>query len=253
MLLQRPDFTLFVAMPSYDGNNNTDLTAALLNDLPRYRARFRPLASSFLTRTFNILWCEALNDGFDYFLMVHADVIPTSPNWIQTLLDEMSLHDADAVSVVMPIKDNLGLTSTALTRSDNSNQRRLTLHECHHLPETFDAHAAAREIGGPPDSILLLNTGLFLVDLKRHRPEIEKLLFRTRDVVQRGDDGRFSNWAWSEDWYWSRDAAALGLKLLATRKVQTLHKGSNGYCNCCDWGTLQHDDHGSFIPEVSHA
>lgn len=241
---------LFIATPSYNGDVSAELLPALLNGLPRMPWTFQPLSSSFLTRTFNELWCMALNENSDYFLMVHADIVPTSPNWGQVMLDTLRAQEADALAVIMPIKDDLGLTSFALTQNGNSNQRRLTLKECHHrLPETFDAHTCAHVLDAPHDSMLLLNTGLFLVDLKRHRSEIEQLVFRTRNVIDKGADGTFRTWAWSEDWYWSRDAHNLGLRLVATRAVQAMHRGSRRYCNCCDWGTLTEDNNGAYMPD----
>lgn len=239
---------IHVAIPTYDGRMHYRLAYALLNDLPRHECRLDIIASSFLTRTFNSLWCNALNDGADYFLMVHADLYPVESGWIATMLQELRSHDADALSAVMAIKDEQGLTSTALTSRGNTNQRRITMRELKQLPETFCAADAAR-LFGTADDMLLLNTGLFLVDLKRHRPEIESLRFRVRDVVQKDAEGKFCNWAWSEDWHWSRDAHTMGLSLWATRKVKAIHAGGADYCNCCEWGALEHDN-AQPIPEV---
>ena len=241
---------IFIALPNYDGQLNTGLAKALLDDVPLHKCEVNFYNSSMLTGGFNTLWCDALNKKADYFLMAHADINPTSRPWIKPLINELKAHEADAISVVSPIKDERGFTSTALTSKGDSNQRRLTIRECFQLPETFGKHEVAKLFGlKATNSQLLINTGLLLVDLKKHRKKMEKLLFRVRNEVEKDKNGNYSAWQWSEDWYWSRDASALGLKLLATRKIQIGHIGVNNFCNCHSWGTLARDDEGKFIAE----
>lgn len=241
---------LYIALPTYNGTINATLSISLLKEVPHHICHVQSFASSLLTRAFNLFWCEALNLHADYFLMVHADIEPQGVGWIQTLMDEMETSDADAVSVIVPLKDEHGMTSTALTRAGNTNQRRVTMREAMQLRETFDALTLAEFFGEDPNGAqLLLNTGMLLVNLNKHRTEIEQLKFWMRDEITRNADGTFVNWTWSEDWAWSRDASARGLKLWATRKVKILHHGGYGYCNCCAWGTQEHDPSGHVIEE----
>ena len=72
-----------------------------------------PHQTSLLASGFNSLWCTALKRGVTHFAMLHADIRPDR-NWLDVMLAELQRTGADLVSVVTPIKDARGLTSTGI-------------------------------------------------------------------------------------------------------------------------------------------
>jgi predicted O-methyltransferase YrrM len=182
--------------------------------------------SSLLDHGFNQLWCAALNmkaRGVTHFAMIHADVCPEE-GWLDVLLGEMAARHADVVSAVIPIKDGSGLTSTAAEGPDPWNPRKLSLREAYDLPETF----GSEDVGSP----LLLNTGLWVCDLRRpwvYDPE--PLCFQTSCRIVRSADGTYRAQARPEDWEFSRAARARGARLFATRKVSLAHAGEWDFTN----------------------
>ena len=94
---------------------------------------------------------------------------------------------ADVVSTVLPIKDRRGVTSTAIDDPEDewTPLRRLTMREVHRLPETFSAQADC----GYPNNALLVNTGCFVLDLRK--PSVERVprLRGIRDRVRKTPDG----------------------------------------------------------------
>lgn len=126
------------------------------------------LRQSLLARGFNGFLCEALNrrlagENITHFVMLHDDVTPED-GWVDKLVREQLKTDYELLSVVVPIKDGNGLTSTAVSDPHDDFQpwRRLTLHEVLTLPETFDITNIQPR---PPGSVLLVNTGCFVLDL----------------------------------------------------------------------------------------
>jgi hypothetical protein len=203
---------------------------------------------SFHTRNFNMLWCNALNTrnlGWTHFAMVHHDVRPYG-YWLGTMLREMREHQADLVSVVLPVKTDHGLTSTALFHRPTGRVRRLTMKEVTRLPVTFDGPTAVRELAwpdtDPTDWELFVSTGLWLCDFTR--PWVADVWFEVRErIVHSARDG-YSVQVISEDWAFSHALHRLGLKLVATtgRAVPCGHWGPYEYTNYDPWGTLGEDN-----------
>jgi hypothetical protein len=196
--------------------------------------------TSVLTRTFNELLCDALNDrkaeGFTHFAMLHNDVIPQRW-WLDILLEELEARDLDLISAVVPIKDQKGLTSTGLDDPDNPwSVRRLTLTEVFGLPETF----TARDIPGRREGqALLLNTGCWL--MRFDRPWVEGLFFRQQDrIAWHTPSGKYVAQSISEDWDFSRQLASRGCRLGATRKVIVQHDRPE-FHNRAPWGEWTED------------
>lgn len=198
-------------------------------------AQIKPV-TTLLTQGFNIAWAESLNvrnSGVPvkYFAMIHDDIEP-EPFWLDTLIAELEVHDADACAAVVPIKHDKGCTSTAIATGDRWLPRRITMHEVFDLPETFTAEDA----GGP----LLLNTGLWVVKLTEWWAE--KVCFRFENRIRVDDDGRHIAEALPEDWLNSYDLHDWGAKLIATRKVNLVHNGNSDYPNDRPWGLWKHDE-----------
>ena len=209
----------------------------------------RSFQSSLLGLAFNTMWCEALNgvvDGerhdFDYFVMLHADIEP-EPGWLKTLIGEVQRLDADVVSVVAPIKNSMGVTSTALDGGDPwSVYCRLTLSEIHKLPETFDWMDVHNAGMNPLKRPLLVNTGCMAINLRKpwcgqcDENGVARFCFTINDRIVGDSVGRFRPQVEPEDWRMSRLLHAWGCKVYATRKVRLNHHGSFGFTNAVPYG-----------------
>jgi hypothetical protein len=186
--------------------------------------------SALLAHNHNLLWCEALNGrrgGVTHFAMQHSDVEPEA-GWLDTLLAELDRTGLDVVGVPVPLKDERGLTSTAVARDDGDPwrvARRLTLTEVHALPETFTSD----DVGGP----LLLNTGLWACRLDDWAEEV---WFEINDRIAADPDGVFAAVVEPEDWHFSRQLHRLGVRAGCTRKVRLAHRGPVPFTNARPWG-----------------
>lgn len=225
---------VFLALPHRSGEPKVPVGAIRTGQ--RADVRLRPGSTSLLPHCFNRLWCSALNDrasGLTHWAMLHDDVWPAD-GWLDVLLAEFETTRADVLSVVVPMKDERGLTSTAVRNRETGLVRRLTLAEVQKLPETFDAAGA-----GFPDHDLLVNTGCWICRLDV--PWVEKVCFRELDDIHKDAAGRFHAVCLSEDWGFSLDCAKWGLKVLATRKVPVKHVGAYGFPSWGEWGTWETD------------
>jgi hypothetical protein len=218
---------IYAAMPLRNHQANVMASLALTTcRLPAEGVQVQPTfaSGSILPLTFDLLWAGALNaheEGLaSHFAMLHDDVC-TAPDWLSILYQELLATDADIMAAVVPIKDDRGLTSTAIETDDLWNPRRLTLAEVFALPATFSR----------PD--LLLNTGCWLCRLDRpwvrrtalNNPDRLLVSFRQQNRIVRSHDGRWGAETISEDWDFSRQVrAAGGTKLYATRKVSLYHE-----------------------------
>lgn len=193
-------------------------------------------SSSLLAKTFNHLWCNALNarsKGVTHFAMVHADIGPET-YWLDKMHAIMSEHKADILSVVAPMKSYEGLTSTGIDGYIDGRRaltpRRFTMREIYAMPHATFTH---------PD--LVINTGLMLVDLTK--PWVEEVAFGIADEIHVSDDGKFTPFTIPEDWSFSRQARNRGAIIYATRDVKLEHWGTAAYANTGPWGSLEIDTH----------
>ena len=225
--------TVFLALP-HRGDISVGAMMGAVQASKRQDVRLRHLSRSLLPHCFNLLWCGALNERpVDHWAMLHDDIAP-QPGWLDVLIAEMETHNADIMSAVVPIRDERGLSSTAVRHPETGWLRRLTIHETNRLPETFDAAGA-----GYPGQQLLVNTGLWVC--RFDRDWVERFCFREDDGIHRDAAGKFYATVMSEDWNLSMDAADLGLKVMATRKVKLRHVGPYGYPSWGDWGQWTED------------
>ena len=235
--------SVFLAVPHYNGLE-AEALPSLIQASATARIKLRVDGCSLLAHNFNRLWCQALNErrplNLTHFAMHHADQ-GAEPGWLDTLLAELEEHQADVVSVVVPLKDDRGLTSTAIQDPETLQIRRLTLQEVFRLPETFGVH----DVEGGKGATLLVNTGLWVCRLQPRtdaRPWVEGFPgFQVLDAVVRGPDGLFRANVFSEDWNASAWWARHGVKVLATRKVKVRHVGRTAYPNDRAWGTWETD------------
>jgi hypothetical protein len=247
---------ILIGIPTYDHTLLAGLHQALSTEgqqpgCPPYKIAIK--ASSLLAFAHNALLCTALNNRPDisHLLINHADVVP-EPGYLRLMYEEMLRKDAGVVSAVIPIKDNKGLTSTALLPDGDTEwmqqprsykRRRMTMREVMTLPATFEARDVAQLFGADPDrAALLVNTGLMLIDVQQ--PWSERVYFQINDTVCQDERGKFVADVEPEDWFFSRQLARLGVKAVATRKVKVTHYGRAPFANDSAWGEWEHDRDG---------
>lgn len=234
---ERRDITV-LGMPGYGRQ-----TAQAGRSLWRARRDMGPVdvmyqAGSLLAANFNFLWCHALNMANQgnpprYFAMLHDDI--GAPDfWLDTLIDELEAQELDVLGVVVPIKDDRGITSIALhNEGDNWRPKtRLTMREVFQLPETF----TSEDVGAP----LLLNTGCWVC--RFDMAWATKVWFTINDRIAFNTSlNCYQPINESEDWFFSRLCHELGLKIGATRKVPVVHRGELDFDSKSPWGTHTYD------------
>lgn len=205
---------------------------------PDHHVKLLALGSSLATGNFNQLWCWALNAArkgrVDFFAMIHSDIEP-GEFWLDSLIDELEGKNLDVLGVVAPIKDQRGLTSTAVAHESGDTWRvrnRLTMTEVYRLPETF----TSEDVGGP----LLINTGLWVC--KFDMAWAPNVFFTVNDRIMLDQkSGDFIAQIEPEDWFFSRVLHELGLRVGCTRKVSLHHQGRTSFPTDRPWGTDQFD------------
>jgi hypothetical protein len=249
-------------MPVYNNNVNIRAAAAYFA-YPSTRERCDVIHATFgcslLGRSFSTLWAQALNNAekglVTHFAMIHSDV-GASRNWLDVLLEEMEAHQADVCAAVIPIKDMKGITSTAIQDPQNPWQpkRRLTMSEIIGLKDvngdplsTFDAVDLHRAGLNPDKAPLLVNTGLWICDLRKpwvlgDWTQNAPIHMTINDRMHRNVKKEFVVDTEPEDWYFSRQAAHCGAKIIATRKVEVEHFGEISWSNKGVWGEWTHDE-----------
>lgn len=221
--------SLLVGLPTYDGTRyNTTAIVRFLKEVDPAHVHLVETRSSLLPYSFNLVWATALNmrPSVTHLLLWHADISPTIKRWLVVLFEEMEHHKADVLSVVVPIKNQTGLTSTALD-TDPWEPRRYSLKEVHEGPVTW-THPQ-----------LLINTGLMLVDFTK--PWVEQVHFQLRDTLVRTEKG-WQPYTEPEDWNFSRQCHALGVSLYATRAVTVDHVGPTKWSSSETWGYATDDE-----------
>lgn len=228
--------SIYLAVPHYGQIEPAALPGLMLPT--RHRIHVNTNGCSLLAHNFNRLFCDAANlrasRGLTHFAMLHADV-EAPPYWIDALIEEMDRVRADVLSVVLPIKDGRGLTTTGVQHPETQRITRLTVRETLALPQTFDAGTA-----GYPGYHLMINTGCWVA--RFDGDWVERFPgFAILDGIVRGDDGRLAPRVLSEDWNFSGWAARHGLRVLATRRVPCKHHGRAAYVNDTEWGEWDTD------------
>lgn len=191
-------------------------------------------STSITPRTFNELLGQAMDlrdEGrVTHFAMIHSDVAPLVSGWVNRLWAEMLFQRADVVSAVVPLKipgDETGRrTSTAVGPENDpwAAPRYVTVEDRGKLPRTF----AAADVCGPGE-VLLVNTGLWLADLRG--PWWDDFAFEFQTRIVRGPDGKRRAESVPEDWAMSRHLHRRGAKVCATWAVPLEHAGGFRYRN----------------------
>lgn len=241
---------IYLGVPTYDGQIHYGVHRSIVN------ASAQPgnitsafVQSSALTRGFNMLWCAALDGGFDYFVMLHADIEVRTKGWLDIMLKQ--LGTADVISAVSPLKDVSGLTSTGVERVEPDSQphtielrqpRRLTLRELADFPPTFTADDAAEVLDLPIEyqHRLVVNTGCLVVRLDRDWTK--QLVWTDGDAIIQTDGGRHVVFI-PEDWQFSRTAQMLGAEVLATKAVEIVHHGTGTWSSWAKHGQARDEEY----------
>ncbi len=206
-------------------------------DTLRYAVRDRSLiravrevkcASSAGTLNFNACVAECLNlrDAgiITHMAMVHSDICAEA-GWLDILWCEMFASGADLMAAIVPIKEPTGRTSTAIGPvSDRWQARCLYLKDRDRLPETFGPESVC----GPGER-LLVNSGLFLADLRRPWWDAD-FAFRVHDRIRKTPKGWVAE-SRSEDWEMSHVLQKAGARIMATWKVRVQHEGTCRFPN----------------------
>jgi len=226
---------IYLGIPTREGRIDQGQVNAILSALQSHLIdQIHIQNGSWITKNFNCCLARALNcrPKTTHFCLLHDDVVPTQPDWIQRLMKISEEKQADVLSVVIPLKCRQGLTSTALDEKlkdydQRYRVRRLTMTEIFQQDPTFT------------DKKLLVNTGLMLIDVRK--PWIEKVWFEFVDRIEKIGD-KFVDVGMSEDWNFSRTARAMGASLWATREVRVEHIGLERFPNDSAWGSLKADE-----------
>jgi SAM-dependent methyltransferase len=231
--------TVFFGVPTYKYDAHSALLGCILQMSRKHNLMYSSVDSSACCVTFNALLIQALEShergGADWFLLWHSDIIP-EPFFVDKMVDIAEQKNADILSVVVPIKDEKGLTSTALDEqidpelSTDWRVRRLT------MAEIMGRKPVNGRVLEPTftDPKLLLNTGLMLVRLSA--PWVKDIYFHFEDKIVRVN-GRRRAVLMPEDWMFSKDARKLGCtSQWATRQIRVEHAGAQRYPNDQVWG-----------------
>ena len=201
---------------------------------------------SLLPCNCNGLWSAALNrrdtEGLEWFAMLHSDVAP-EPFWIDTLVETAEFHNADILSVVIPFKDDTGLTSTAIAHPDDECRThcRLTVPQVRHpsFPTTFDIDAACRALGSLPPPLrvsdaprtaLLCNTGCMICRVDRPWCDPRRVYFDEINRIVWRENG-WGPAVRPEDWFFTAAAAQAGARVMATTALKINHIGGWAFPN----------------------
>lgn len=237
---------ILLAMPMYGGLTHAGaLRAGLVQASEQHSVQLAQPVGSLLPKTFNMAWCAGLElaeaGEIELFAMLHDDVMPEA-GWLDKLVAELDRTGADVLSCVVPIKDQRGITSTAIAAADPADEwhceKRLSMHEVMRLPETFTAADC-----GYPRRALLVNTGCWVCRIRDPRFRQTNpngslsFCFRFQSRVLRRRDGQYEIQNISEDWDFSRWLYRHGFDVRATRVVSLEHFALAGFPNDRPWGS----------------
>lgn len=240
--------TVFLCSPTHNGLQDYRMADRFYNRVSEKHNILRYTEqNSLLANGCNKMYCFALNHREKYklkwFAMLHADVVP-EPFWLDKLIDIAEGHDADMLSVIVPIKDSRGICSTALSQQGNTYGAfaRLSMAQVHALPPTFDKHLLRTGLKALPEDLrielgdyheLLLNTGCMISRLDK--PWSGEVFFNITDRICYRY-GQYYAEVSPEDWHFSRMIAEAGGRTMATREVVVQHIGNTGYNSANVWG-----------------
>jgi hypothetical protein len=243
---------IFLGCPTHDGRIHDGCAKFFYKNASQQHIVEAAVATfSLLTFNCNLLWSWALSGHeaglADWFALIHSDVEP-GPNWLDTLIAEADRHGADVMTAVIPIKNQKGFTSTAISHPSDECRPffRLTMAQVRHsgFPVTFDrdlALSALRMLPGelqikaPTPANLLCNTGCMVCRLGGAWCDPTKVFFDEVTTFER-INGLLTPIVRSEDWFFTARAAIHGAKVMATTALRIVHHGTSAYPSDQVWG-----------------
>jgi hypothetical protein len=238
--------SVFLASPTNGSTIDAVFPGQALCTLEGVRVNLRKLSTGTHALNYTTLWAEALDGRKAWsttdWIMQHSDVA-APPGFVDHLCDLRRREDVDILSVVIPIKDKRGITSTAIGDWMGGVVKRLTMKEIFRLPLTFDIDDLIAAGLAEPRQRLLVNTGLWVCDFTK--PWVEAPIFpgfQFRNSLLKMPDGTHQAAEIAEDWVFSHWANSMGLKIKATREVRIGHwDGGTEYRNDEPWGLWDTD------------
>ena len=212
---------ILLGIPCYGNQINSGIVSSIFK-ASKGKIDIRMNDSSFLTLNFNQLLAGAYNGEFTHFVMLHSDIEVLTAEWADKMIEIMQQYDFSVLSVVSPIKDKSGGTSTALDAPDPTKiLHRLTMMEvATQLPLTFSPQDTLSVFNNDK---LLINTGVMCINLSRIDPT--QCYFDIENIIVK-KNGKFVAESFSEDWNFSRMLMQYGIKYGATRAISIKHFGN---------------------------
>jgi len=239
MTLPKPG-GIFLGTMTHDGKLDNIMARAFYYVPTQEReVMWMPRQSSLLANAYNHIWCHALNvrkeHNMKWFAILHADIRPED-FWADKLIAEAEKYDADVMSAVVPIKENSGVTSTAIGTSNHYQRAgRLTQKQILH-PDSKETFSIEDVYPNDFEQYrLLVNTGCFVCRIDK--PWCENVHFTINDRIIKFD-GKYMAQVEPEDWFFSRRVAEEGGLVMATRKVKLEHLGGRSYHSDQVWGEM---------------
>lgn len=237
---------VLIGVPMHKGEMSTQTNHSLmLGSSDLHQVDCYPLGLSLLAKNFNLQWIQAYQKGYDFYVCHHSDLgcVGTlsgyEGTWLDLLVERITDLQAAALSAVIPIKSDAGLTSTALELQPGNpySLRRLTMKELSRCPLDFINREDLCEtfgLKGEDVGAFLINTGLLIIDLRnfdwcgRKWPG-----FNIQDTIEWNTTGRPQSYTIPEDWYFSRwlHYEAPDWPYFATRELIVAHAGGRVFMN----------------------
>ena len=215
---------VFIGIPTHN-NQVTIGTARCLQTTGLVDAVVKMQGRSLLCPNFNDLFCQAVNQGADYFLLLHSDIEVTTDGWAAKMLDIMTREQVDVLSVLSPIK-NTDDFSCGISNSTCSKRYRFSKDDVTKLPPTFRTADVRKDWG--KDAVLMVNTGVLMIRCKKVQPDV--FTFQMADIVNR-KEGKCITDNVPEDWFFSMLLNKGAVPYACTREVELLHYGVSGWSN----------------------
>lgn len=258
--------TCLLGIPTYNGGVAGVTLNSVMNAFSAcgHKVQFQVRGISLLARNFNTLWCDAWNKGFDFFVLLHADLgVETDPNsllgigpWLDTLINMTVKLKADVTAAVVAIKSQHGHTTLGLDFEPDKPYtfRRVTIRELNRLPNDFIARQDVCKIFGQDPATagaMLINTGCLCMRLRGPGAKdwTQWPGFAIEDKIVFNRAGKAKAFTLPEDWRLSRWLYANNYRYYALPQLITEHSGAASYVNRGLWGMAE--DGGPFQMDPS--
>ncbi len=224
---------VLLALPRHTGQveDESRLSAYLSTQRTDWQITIDSNVNSALCLNFNAMWCRFLNEGYEWFAMLHSDVYAQGP-WMDILRDSLERRGAAVASGVSAIKDSRRLTSTAIGNPKDPWQpsRRITVFELKNLPAEFTNDECSHLLYRSEHRCLLGNTGCMLVKRGDWVNDFPGFNTQNRIVLCPVTKKRIAQFE-PEDWNLHRYLANNGLGAVVTQQVRIDHYGRYSYDN----------------------